>query len=196
MTCRISMTRVTPLLSVLALAFALAVVACSSSSASGNPDASTADVGAEGGANTDARSDDGGDLADSAACPAVQPSGSCAVFGQECSYGCQGCTCSSSGTWFCTGPQCPAFCTVAAASSPPGEGTACGGSGCCGSGIGETCDFTCADGGGHVAATCEAPGQWHVGTCAPVDAGADAIADSGADVATDAIDASDASAGD
>ena len=53
----------------------------------------------------------------------------------------------------------------------------------------------CAD-GGQVAATCEAQGQWHVGTCAPVDAGADAIADSGADVATDSIDASDASAGD
>ena len=99
------------------LGFGLLLLGCGSNGSAGPVgDASTADVGAEGG-----RDGAGGD---SAVCPAVQPSGPCAVVGQQCSYGCNECLCQDPGTWFCAAPQCLTFCSGVGLHPPQGTAAA------------------------------------------------------------------------
>jgi hypothetical protein len=159
----------------------LLLAACSSGSTTGN----TSDASAEG-ASTDsqgdgARADDSasGDDGAAAACPAsANTGGPCPVEGQQCSYGCTGCTCQS-GFWYCSAPGCVGGCG-GHVGAPPLEGEPCGG--CCGPNYGETCTFECVgDDAGTVSETCESTG-WRVSSpcgAARADGGLDAQTEGG-----------------
>jgi hypothetical protein len=119
-----------------------------------------------------------GDDGAAVVCPASESTGPCPVEGQQCSYGCTGCTCQS-GFWYCTAPGCAGGCG-GGVGPPPSEGEACGG--CCGPSYGETCTFACVgDDAGTVSATCESSG-WHVSSpcgASSADGGLDAQTEGG-----------------
>jgi hypothetical protein len=151
------------------------LLACDASTAGVSPEAdASADV------STDALLPDAA-LADAAladgaaACPLQQPSGACSGS-PSCSYGCTSCECGSDGTWFCTGPSCPATCLGVT----PTEGDLCVSAGACcpGIAVGDTCPVTC--NGGTGSATCEAAqdasvATWHRSSPCPatLDGGGD-----------------------
>jgi hypothetical protein len=101
-------------------------------------------------------SDAGDSGGEAVACPATEPSGPCSSVGQQCGYGCTGCSCTGTG-WYCAQPGCAGGCP--GMTSAPAEGTACGG--CCGPSYGESCDYVC-PGGEPVTVTCESTTGWHL----------------------------------
>jgi hypothetical protein len=150
------------------LAAYLLALGCGSSGSTSTPldAASATDADAVG---QDDRSIVGDGASDaSGVCPAAQPSGACTDVGLQCGYGCYGCSCQPSGSWYCSAPGCAGGCIGIQNGSPPAEGDQCGG--CCGPSVGDTCVYACADGGGHVEATCQGSGTWHVSSCEMLDA--------------------------
>jgi hypothetical protein len=156
-----------PFLAVLAVSGASFLGACGGDFAgvSGGdvPDGAAAD-GAPDGTLSDGSALDGG----SPVCPPDQPQGACSTSAGPCTYGCTTCFCST-GTWQCEAPGCAGGCL----STPPQDGTSCGG--CCGAGVGTSCDYPCPDDASTFRATCVGSGMngtWQVGPCSAGSGGA------------------------